>query len=64
MVASKNFPAPGKGAAAYSVAKAGQTQLDRVAALELVEKASNCAGEIPCKKVTGFVPVTSITNKV
>jgi rhamnose utilization protein RhaD (predicted bifunctional aldolase and dehydrogenase)/NAD(P)-dependent dehydrogenase (short-subunit alcohol dehydrogenase family) len=35
MVASKNFPAPGKGAAAYSVAKAGQTQLARVAALEL-----------------------------
>ena len=37
MVASKNFPAPGKGAAAYSVAKAGQTQLARVAALELGE---------------------------
>ena len=35
MVASKNFPAPGKGAAAYSVAKAGQTQLARIAALEL-----------------------------
>ncbi|MBL7012906.1 MAG: bifunctional aldolase/short-chain dehydrogenase [Candidatus Marinimicrobia bacterium] len=35
MVASKNFPAPGKGAGAYSVAKAGQTQLARIAALEL-----------------------------
>ena len=34
-VASKNVPAPGKGAAAYSVAKAGLTQLARVAALEL-----------------------------
>jgi len=37
MVASKNFPAPGKGAAAYSIAKAGQTQLARIAALELGE---------------------------
>lgn len=37
MVASKNFPAPGKGAGAYSVAKAGQTQLARIAALELGE---------------------------
>ncbi|MDD2652867.1 MAG: bifunctional aldolase/short-chain dehydrogenase [Sulfurimonas sp.] len=37
MVASKNFPAPGKGAAAYSVAKAGQTQIARIAALELGE---------------------------
>ena len=35
MVGSKNVPAPGKGAAAYSVAKAGLTQLARVAALEL-----------------------------
>ena len=35
MVASKNVPAPGPGAAAYSVAKAGLTQLARVAALEL-----------------------------
>jgi len=35
IVASKNVPAPGKGAAAYSVAKAGLTQLARVAALEL-----------------------------
>jgi rhamnose utilization protein RhaD (predicted bifunctional aldolase and dehydrogenase)/NAD(P)-dependent dehydrogenase (short-subunit alcohol dehydrogenase family) len=35
MVASKNVPAPGPGAAAYSVAKAGQTQLARIAALEL-----------------------------
>jgi rhamnose utilization protein RhaD (predicted bifunctional aldolase and dehydrogenase)/NAD(P)-dependent dehydrogenase (short-subunit alcohol dehydrogenase family) len=34
-IASKNVPAPGKGAAAYSVAKAGLTQLARVAALEL-----------------------------
>jgi rhamnose utilization protein RhaD (predicted bifunctional aldolase and dehydrogenase)/NAD(P)-dependent dehydrogenase (short-subunit alcohol dehydrogenase family) len=34
-VASKNVPAPGPGAAAYSVAKAGLTQLARVAALEL-----------------------------
>ncbi|MEX2469144.1 MAG: bifunctional aldolase/short-chain dehydrogenase [Pseudohongiellaceae bacterium] len=37
MVASKNVPAPGPGAAAYSVAKAGLTQLARVAALELGE---------------------------
>ncbi len=37
MVASKNYPAPGKGAGAYSVAKAGQTQLARIAALELGE---------------------------
>ena len=35
MIASKNVLAPGPGAAAYSVAKAGQTQLARVAALEL-----------------------------
>ena len=34
-VASKNVPAPGRGAAAYSAAKAGLTQLARVAALEL-----------------------------
>ncbi len=34
-VASKNVPAPGPGAAAYSAAKAGLTQLARVAALEL-----------------------------
>ena len=34
-IASKNVPAPGPGAAAYSVAKAGVTQLARVAALEL-----------------------------
>jgi rhamnose utilization protein RhaD (predicted bifunctional aldolase and dehydrogenase)/NAD(P)-dependent dehydrogenase (short-subunit alcohol dehydrogenase family) len=34
-VGSKNVRAPGKGAAAYSVAKAGLTQLARVAALEL-----------------------------
>ncbi|MBM89267.1 MAG: bifunctional aldolase/short-chain dehydrogenase [Gammaproteobacteria bacterium] len=35
IVASKNVPAPGPGAAAYSSAKAGLTQLARVAALEL-----------------------------
>jgi NAD(P)-dependent dehydrogenase (short-subunit alcohol dehydrogenase family) len=35
IVASKNVPAPGPGAGAYSVAKAGLTQLARVAALEL-----------------------------
>jgi len=35
IVASKNVAAPGPGAAAYSVAKAGLTQLARVAALEL-----------------------------
>ncbi|RZB32144.1 MAG: hypothetical protein SRB1_01763 [Desulfobacteraceae bacterium Eth-SRB1] len=34
-IASKNVPAPGPGASAYSVAKAGLTQLARVAALEL-----------------------------
>ena len=35
IVASKNVAAPGPGAGAYSVAKAGLTQLARVAALEL-----------------------------
>lgn len=35
IVGSKNVPAPGPGAGAYSVAKAGLTQLARVAALEL-----------------------------
>ncbi|MBZ0166438.1 MAG: SDR family NAD(P)-dependent oxidoreductase, partial [Candidatus Omnitrophica bacterium] len=35
IMASKNVPAPGPGAAAYSVPKAGLTQLGRVAALEL-----------------------------
>jgi rhamnulose-1-phosphate aldolase/alcohol dehydrogenase len=35
LVASKNVPAPGPGAAAYSCAKAAVTQLGRVAALEL-----------------------------
>ena len=35
IIGSKNAPAPGPGAAAYSVAKAGLTQLARVAALEL-----------------------------
>ncbi len=34
MVGSKNVPAPGPGAAAYSAAKAGLTQLARIAALE------------------------------
>lgn len=38
IIASKNVPAPGPGAAAYSVAKAGLTQLGRVAAMELGEK--------------------------
>jgi len=38
IVGSKNVPAPGPGASAYSVAKAGLTQLARVAALELAEK--------------------------
>ncbi len=37
-VASKNVPAPGPGAAAYSASKAGMTQLARVAALELGPK--------------------------
>jgi NAD(P)-dependent dehydrogenase (short-subunit alcohol dehydrogenase family) len=35
IIASKNVPAPGPGAAAYSVSKAGLTQLARVAAMEL-----------------------------
>lgn len=35
IVGSKNVPAPGPGASAYSVAKAGLAQLARVAALEL-----------------------------
>jgi NAD(P)-dependent dehydrogenase (short-subunit alcohol dehydrogenase family) len=34
-IGSKNVPAPGPGAGAYSVAKAGLAQLARVAALEL-----------------------------
>lgn len=34
VIGSKNVPAPGPGAAAYSVAKAGLTQLARVAAME------------------------------
>jgi len=37
IIASKNVLAPGPGAAAYSVAKAGLTQLGRVAALELAD---------------------------
>ena len=35
IIGSKNVPAPGPGQSAYSVAKAGLTQLARVAALEL-----------------------------
>ena len=35
IIATKNVPAPGPGAAAYSAAKAGLTQLARIAALEL-----------------------------
>ncbi len=38
IIASKNVPAPGPGVAAYSVAKAGLTQLGRIAALELGER--------------------------
>lgn len=38
IIGSKNVPAPGPGASAYSVAKAGLTQLGRVAALELGAK--------------------------
>ena len=34
LIGSKNVPAPGKGAAAYSASKAAVTQLGRVAALE------------------------------
>ena len=34
-IASRNVPAPGPGASAYSVPKSGQTQLARIAALEL-----------------------------
>ncbi len=37
IIGSKNVPAPGPGASAYSVAKAGLTQLGRIAALELGE---------------------------
>jgi rhamnose utilization protein RhaD (predicted bifunctional aldolase and dehydrogenase)/NAD(P)-dependent dehydrogenase (short-subunit alcohol dehydrogenase family) len=35
IIASKNVPAPGPGAGAYSAAKAGLTQMARIAALEL-----------------------------
>ncbi len=38
IIGSKNVPAPGPGAGAYSVAKAGLTQLARIAALELANK--------------------------
>lgn len=37
LIASRNVPAPGKGAAAYSVSKAALTQLGRVTALEWAE---------------------------
>ena len=37
IMASKNVPAPGPGAAAYSVAKAGLTQFARIASMELGE---------------------------
>ncbi|MEK7991358.1 MAG: bifunctional aldolase/short-chain dehydrogenase [Thiotrichaceae bacterium] len=37
IMGSKNVPAPGPGVSAYSVAKAGLTQLARVAALELAK---------------------------
>ena len=37
VIGSKNVPAPGPGAAAYSVAKAGLNQLGRIAALELAK---------------------------
>ncbi|GAB2569626.1 bifunctional aldolase/short-chain dehydrogenase [Leucobacter ruminantium] len=37
LIASKNVPAPGPGAAAYSASKAAATQLARVAALEWAE---------------------------
>jgi len=38
IIGSKNVPAPGPGAAAYSVAKAGLTQLARIAAMEFGDK--------------------------
>lgn len=38
IMGSKNVPAPGPGAAAYSVAKAGLTQLARIAAMEFGKK--------------------------
>ncbi len=37
VIASKNVPAPGRGAGAYSASKAAVTQLARVAALEWAE---------------------------
>ena len=42
IIGSKNVPAPGPGASAYSVAKAGVTQLGRVAAMELGHKGNPC----------------------
>lgn len=38
IIGSKNVPAPGPGAGAYSVAKAGLTQLGRIAAMEFGSK--------------------------
>lgn len=38
IMGSKNVPAPGKKASAYSVAKAGLSQMARIAALELADK--------------------------
>ncbi|MEL6922435.1 MAG: bifunctional aldolase/short-chain dehydrogenase [Bacteroidota bacterium] len=38
IIGSKNVPAPGPGASAYSVAKAGLTQLGRIAAMEMGSK--------------------------
>ena len=41
-VGSKNVPAPGPGAGAYSVAKSGMTQIMRIAAFELGKKGIRC----------------------
>tara|TARA_B100001057_G_scaffold31450_2_gene28625 strand:- start:1510 stop:3489 length:1980 start_codon:yes stop_codon:yes gene_type:complete len=41
-VGSKNVPAPGPGAGAYSIAKSGMTQMMRIAALELGKKGIRC----------------------
>ena len=40
MIGSKNVPAPGKGAAAYSASKAALQQLCRIAALEWAPNAT------------------------
>ena len=42
LVGSRNVSAPGAGAASYSCAKAGLTQLCRVAALELAPEGVRC----------------------